>query len=160
LYFVEKRSKRAIHRLTGAHRDTITRAVASEASPKYERPGTVSKLDPFKEWICELLQRDPTIRSLRPREPAAELGDDFGAAQKAMEETDVNARWQAEMTAFFELPGGGDPTRRASGWRRRSTTTDGLAPSVFSARMSSCRQDGDRRAALSTDSCRAGPIVG
>ena len=28
LYFVEKRSKRAIHRLTGLHRDTITRALA------------------------------------------------------------------------------------------------------------------------------------
>jgi hypothetical protein len=27
LYFVEKRSKRAIRRLTGAHRDTVTRAI-------------------------------------------------------------------------------------------------------------------------------------
>jgi hypothetical protein len=30
LYFVEKRSKRAIHRLTGVHRDMITRAVGSD----------------------------------------------------------------------------------------------------------------------------------
>ena len=30
--------------------------------------------------------------------------DDFAAAQRGMEETDVNARWQAEMAAFFELP--------------------------------------------------------
>ena len=37
LYFVEKRSKRAIHRLTGLHRDTITRALAAEAPPRYER---------------------------------------------------------------------------------------------------------------------------
>jgi L-rhamnose mutarotase len=28
--------------------------------------------------------------------------DDFEAAQRAMEQTDVNARWQAEMTDFFE----------------------------------------------------------
>jgi len=28
--------------------------------------------------------------------------EDFEAAQKAMEETDVNARWQAEMAPFFE----------------------------------------------------------
>jgi L-rhamnose mutarotase len=27
---------------------------------------------------------------------------DFAAAQRAMEETDVNARWQAEMAPFFE----------------------------------------------------------
>ncbi len=56
LYFVEKRSKRAIHRLTGAHRDTITRAVESEAPPRYERKATGSRLDPFKEWICEQLR--------------------------------------------------------------------------------------------------------
>jgi L-rhamnose mutarotase len=28
--------------------------------------------------------------------------DDFEAAQAAMERTDVNARWQAEMAEFFE----------------------------------------------------------
>jgi L-rhamnose mutarotase len=32
--------------------------------------------------------------------------DDFAAAQAAMERTEVNARWQAEMSAFFELPEG------------------------------------------------------
>jgi len=35
--------------------------------------------------------------------------EDFGAAQAAMEETDVNARWQAEMAEFFELSGGERP---------------------------------------------------
>ena len=33
-----------------------------------------SKLDPFKEWICEQLQADPTIPSLRLREMATEIG--------------------------------------------------------------------------------------
>jgi L-rhamnose mutarotase len=28
--------------------------------------------------------------------------EDFEAAQRAMEETEVNARWQAEMAPFFE----------------------------------------------------------
>jgi L-rhamnose mutarotase len=28
--------------------------------------------------------------------------DDFGAALRAMEQTDINARWQAEMGEFFE----------------------------------------------------------
>ena len=35
--------------------------------------------------------------------------DDFDAARRAMEETDVNARWQAEMAGFFELPSGERP---------------------------------------------------
>jgi L-rhamnose mutarotase len=35
--------------------------------------------------------------------------DDFEAAQRAMEETDVNARWQAEMGEFFVLEEGARP---------------------------------------------------
>jgi L-rhamnose mutarotase len=35
--------------------------------------------------------------------------DDFGAAVASMEATDVNARWQAEMAEFFELPSGERP---------------------------------------------------
>lgn len=50
LYFVEKRSKRAIHKLLGVHRDTVTRAVESGVPPRYSRAPAGSKLDPFKEW--------------------------------------------------------------------------------------------------------------
>ena len=35
--------------------------------------------------------------------------EDFSAAQHAMQQYDVNARWQAEMVPFFELPAGGQP---------------------------------------------------
>ena len=35
--------------------------------------------------------------------------DDFAAAVAGMEATGVNARWQAEMAEFFELPGGERP---------------------------------------------------
>jgi L-rhamnose mutarotase len=35
--------------------------------------------------------------------------EDFAAARLAMEATDVNARWQAEMAEFFELPRGERP---------------------------------------------------
>jgi L-rhamnose mutarotase len=31
--------------------------------------------------------------------------EDFAAAQAGMEATEVNARWQASMAEFFELPG-------------------------------------------------------
>jgi len=41
--------------------------------------------------------------------------DDFAAAQAAMEVTDVNARWQAEMAPFFEL---GDGERPDTGLER------------------------------------------
>jgi hypothetical protein len=78
LYLVEKRSKRAIHRLTGVHRDTITRALISDLPPKYVRAAAGSKLDPFKEWICEQLRDDPSIQSLRLREQAVELGYEGG----------------------------------------------------------------------------------
>jgi L-rhamnose mutarotase len=32
--------------------------------------------------------------------------DDFAACQAAMQQTDVNARWQAEMAPFFEIESG------------------------------------------------------
>jgi L-rhamnose mutarotase len=35
--------------------------------------------------------------------------DDFAAAVAAMEATEVNARWQAEMAEFFELAPGARP---------------------------------------------------
>jgi L-rhamnose mutarotase len=35
--------------------------------------------------------------------------DDFADALAAMDATDVNARWQAEMAEFFELPGDARP---------------------------------------------------
>jgi len=35
--------------------------------------------------------------------------DDFELARARMEAMDVNARWQAEMAGFFELPGGERP---------------------------------------------------
>ena len=41
--------------------------------------------------------------------------EDFDAAVAAMDATDVNARWQAEMAEFFELPGDERPD---TGFRR------------------------------------------
>jgi L-rhamnose mutarotase len=35
--------------------------------------------------------------------------EDFAASQRAMERTEVNARWQAEMVPFFDLPDGARP---------------------------------------------------
>ena len=74
LVLVERRSQRQVAKSLGLARDTVARAVASEAPPKYERAVAVSKLDPFREWICEQLRTDQTIPSLRLREMATELG--------------------------------------------------------------------------------------
>ena len=35
--------------------------------------------------------------------------DDFSAALRGMEETEVNARWQSDMASFFDLPAGSRP---------------------------------------------------
>ena len=78
MHRVERLSIREISRRTGLHRKTIRRAVSAETPPRYSRPPTASKLDPFRDWICEQLRSDPTIQSLRLREMAAELGYEGG----------------------------------------------------------------------------------
>ena len=98
LYFAEKRSKRAIHRLTGVHRDTITRALISEVPPRYERASTGSKLDPFKDWICAQLRVDPSIQSLRLREMASELGYEGGKSIFDDYVREVRPRFQVKRT--------------------------------------------------------------
>jgi hypothetical protein len=98
LYFVGKRSKRAIHRLTGVHRDTITRALISDQPPRYERASTGSKLDPFKDWICEQLRADPSLQSLRLREMAVELGYEGGKSIFDDYVREVRPRFQVRRT--------------------------------------------------------------
>jgi len=78
LHRVERVSIREISKRTGLHRKTVRRALAVAEPPKYSRPPGGSKLDPFKEWICEQLQADPRIQSQRLREIAGELGYEGG----------------------------------------------------------------------------------
>jgi transposase len=74
MHRVERLSIHEINRRTGLHRKTIRRALSSEMPPKYSRAPTASKLDLFRDWICEQLRADPSIQSLRLREMAGELG--------------------------------------------------------------------------------------
>jgi len=74
LVLVEVRSRREVARLTGLARETVARAVASETPPRYSRMPAGSKLDRYRDWICEQLRAEPTIPSLRLREMAGELG--------------------------------------------------------------------------------------
>lgn len=78
MHRVERLSIREISRRTGLHRRTIRRALASEEPPRYVRAPAPSKLDPFKDWVCEQLRADPRIPSQRLREMAVEVGYEGG----------------------------------------------------------------------------------
>ena len=66
---VEGLSQREIHRRTGAHRDTIRRALAQPKPPSYgPRARRASKLDLFRASIEELLCDEPRLSGVRIRE--------------------------------------------------------------------------------------------
>jgi transposase len=78
MHRVDGLSGREISRRTGLHRDTVARLLAAPEPPRYQRGPAGSKLDPFKDWICEQLAADPRIQSQRLRELAGEVGYDGG----------------------------------------------------------------------------------
>ena len=74
---VEGLSQREIHRRTGAHRDTIRRALAAPKPPNYgPRPKRPSKLDQFMTSIEELLEDEPRLSGVRIREEIEKDGYD------------------------------------------------------------------------------------
>jgi transposase len=74
MYRVDGLSAREISRRTGLARDTVARLLVAPAPPRYSRRRAGSKLDPFKDWVCEQLAMDPRMQSQRLREMASELG--------------------------------------------------------------------------------------
>src|SRR5579859_6717678 len=74
MHRVDGLSGREISRRTGLARDTVARLLAASEPPKYQRESTGSKLDPFRDWICEQLAADSRIQSQRLREMASEIG--------------------------------------------------------------------------------------
>jgi len=77
LHFVRGLSMREISRRTGLHRDTVSRAIHSDAPPAYRRAPAGSKLDPFKAQIARLLRDDPDLPGVRVGEllePAGWVG--------------------------------------------------------------------------------------
>jgi hypothetical protein len=53
MHRVERLSIREIGRRTGLHRKAIRRAPATEEPSRYARAPSGSRVDPFKEWICD-----------------------------------------------------------------------------------------------------------
>ena len=98
MHRVERLSIREIGRRTGLHRKTIRRALAAETPPEYCRAPAASKLDPFRDWICEQLQADPSIQSLRLREIAAALGYEGGKTIFDDYVREIRPRFQVRRT--------------------------------------------------------------
>jgi transposase len=98
MHRVERLSIREISKRTGLHRKTIRRALSSDSPPRYSRALAPSKLDPFRDWICEQLRADPAIQSLRLREMAGDLG--YEGAKTIFDDyvRDVRPRFQARRT--------------------------------------------------------------
>ncbi len=74
MHRVEGVSIREISKRMGLHRKTIRRALTAAEPPRYSRESTGSKVDPFRDWICEQLAADPRVQSQRLREMATEIG--------------------------------------------------------------------------------------
>ena len=105
LYRVERLSIREISKRTGLHRKTIRRALAASVPPKYRRESAGSKVDPFKDWICEQLQADPKIQSQRLRELATELGYQGGKSIFDDFVREVRPRFQRTFQRTVYRPG-------------------------------------------------------
>ena len=77
-HFVRGVSIKELARRFGIDRNTVRRALRSEAPPVYRRAPGGSKLDPFKEEIHRLLKQDPKLPGVRVRELLEPLGCDVG----------------------------------------------------------------------------------
>jgi transposase len=73
-HFVGGKSIKELARSTGLSRNTIRRALRSEAPPGYRRPPRAGVLEPFKPDIHRLLKDDPKLPGVRVRELLEPLG--------------------------------------------------------------------------------------
>jgi transposase len=79
LHFVERVAIKEIARRTGLARNTVRSALRSNTPPRYRRTvKRVSKLDPYKGEIEQLLKENPRIAAPRIRELIGESGYDGG----------------------------------------------------------------------------------
>jgi transposase len=77
-HFIEGVGIRALARRTGLDRQTIRRALRSDAPPRYERAPVASKLEPHKDEIHRLLRADASLPATRIRELIADQGYEGG----------------------------------------------------------------------------------
>jgi transposase len=77
-HFVGGVSIKELARRYGIDRNTVRRALRADRPARYERERRLSKLEPFKGEIHELLRADPKLPGVRVRELIAPLGFDGG----------------------------------------------------------------------------------
>jgi transposase len=75
-YFVGGVSIRELAKRRGVSRNTVRRALRSDAPPAFQCPERPSKLDPFRDEIHRLLRQEPGLPAVRVRELIAPLGFD------------------------------------------------------------------------------------
>jgi transposase len=73
-HFVAGKSIKRLVRETGLSKNTIRRALRSEAPPSYQRTPKVRILEPFRSEIHRLLSEDPKLPGVRVRELLEPLG--------------------------------------------------------------------------------------
>ena len=129
---VEGLSIREISRRTGLHRKTVRRALAAVQPPQYSRLETGSKLDPFKDWICEQLSEDATVPSQRLRELATEIGYAGGRS--------ISDDYVREVRPL--QPGPPDPVGGAGGSAPCGEVAPGIGHDRWADRLG-CRPAGD-----------------
>jgi transposase len=78
-HFVRGVSIRELAARTGVSRNTVRRALRTDAPPAFSCPPRPSKLDPFRDEIHRLLRADPRLPAVVVREQIAPLG--FEGAQ-------------------------------------------------------------------------------
>jgi transposase len=83
-HFVRGVSIKKLARRTGLSRNTIRRALRSDAPPAYRREPSGSMLDPFRDEIHRLLKEEPTLSGVRVREELEPLG--FGGGKTIVDD--------------------------------------------------------------------------
>lgn len=73
-HFVGGKSIKELARATGLSRNTVRRALRSDAPPSYRRPARAGVIEPFKDEIHRLLKDDATLTGVRVRELLEPLG--------------------------------------------------------------------------------------
>ncbi len=64
-HFVRGTSIRELAKRTGLSRNTVRRALRSQAPPRFSGPPRPSQLDPFREEIQRLLREEPKLTAVR-----------------------------------------------------------------------------------------------
>lgn len=105
LFYAEHWKVGTIEAELGLHRDTITRAIQSDRFAPKARPVRPSKLDPYKEFIRDVLDKHPRLRATRIAQMLVARGYRGGIAQLRRYVRQVRPRRAEAYLRLQTLPG-------------------------------------------------------